>query len=210
MQMKIMIVDDDPLVNQSLKIILEQDENIEVVKMCSSGKEAVAAFPECKPDVVLSDIRMEDTDGLTATEEILKIDPSAKVILLTTFLDDEYINRALKVGARGYILKQDCASLATAVQAVYSGQTVFGGKIVERLPDLLNRSESFSWEEYDITPKEREVVELVAEGLSNKEIAQKMFLGEGTVRNMISSVLSKLDLRDRTQLACFYYQRIKI
>ena len=208
--MKIMIVDDDPLVNQSLKIILEQDENIEVVKMCSSGKEAVAAFPECKPDVVLSDIRMENTDGLTATEEILKIDPSAKVILLTTFLDDEYINRALKVGAKGYILKQDCASLATAVQAVYSGQTVFGGKIVERLPDLLNRSESFSWEEYDITPKEREVVELVAEGLSNKEIAQKMFLGEGTVRNMISSVLSKLDLRDRTQLACFYYQRIKI
>ena len=208
--MRIMIVDDDPLVNQSLKIILEQDSDIEVVSMCGSGREEIAAYPEAKPDVLLSDIRMEDTDGLDATAEILKIDPRAKVILLTTFLDDEYINRALKVGAKGYILKQDCASLASAVHAVQEGQTVFGGKIVERLPDLLNRSESFRWENFDITPKERELVELVAEGLSNKEIAQKMFLGEGTVRNMISSVLSKLDLRDRTQLACFYYQRIKI
>ena len=208
--MRIMIVDDDPLVTQSLKIILEQDKEIEVAGLFGSGREAIAEYPKIRPDVVLSDIRMEDTDGLDATAEILKIDPEAKVILLTTFLDDEYINRALKVGAKGYILKQDCASLSTAVHAVFEGQTVFGGKIVERLPDLLNRSESFSWEEFDITPKEKEVVELVAEGLSNKEIAQKMFLGEGTVRNMISSVLSKLDLRDRTQLACFYYQRIKI
>ena len=208
--MRIMIVDDDPLVNQSLKIILEQDSTIEVVSMCGSGREAIAAYPEVRPDVVLSDIRMEDTDGLDATAEILKTDPEAKVILLTTFLDDEYINRALKVGAKGYILKQDVGSLGSAVHAVQEGQTVFGGKIVERLPDLLNRSESFRWEDFDITPKERELVELVAEGLSNKEIAQKMFLGEGTVRNMISSVLSKLDLRDRTQLACFYYQRIMI
>ncbi|HAU50643.1 MAG TPA: DNA-binding response regulator [Clostridiales bacterium] len=208
--MRIMIVDDDPLVQESLKIILEKDGDIEVVRLCGSGREAVSAFAEAKPDLVLSDIRMEDMDGLQATSEILKIDPDAKVILLTTFLDDEYINQALKVGAKGYILKQDCASLSDAVRAVYGGQTVFGGKIVERLPDLLNRSESFRWEDYDITPKEKEIVELVAEGLSNKEIAQKMFLGEGTVRNMISSVLSKLDLRDRTQLACFYYQRIKI
>ncbi|MEE3351452.1 MAG: response regulator transcription factor [Saccharofermentanaceae bacterium] len=208
--MRIMIVDDDPLVQESLKIILEKDGDIEVVSLCGSGREAVSAFAEAKPDLVLSDIRMEDMDGLQATSEILKIDPDAKVILLTTFLDDEYINQALKVGAKGYILKQDCASLSDAVRAVYGGQTVFGGKIVERLPDLLNRSESFRWEDYDITPKEKEIVELVAEGLSNKEIAQKMFLGEGTVRNMISSVLSKLDLRDRTQLACFYYQRIKI
>ena len=90
--MRIMIVDDDPLVNQSLKIILEQDSTIEVVSMCGSGREAIAAYPEVRPDVVLSDIRMEDTDGLDATAEILKTDPEAKVILLTTFLDDEYIN----------------------------------------------------------------------------------------------------------------------
>lgn len=206
--MNLMIVDDDPFVTQSLKIILESDPEIKVTKICANGKEAIASYSEVKPDVVLSDIRMEETDGLTATEEILKIDPEAKVILLTTFLDDEYINRALKVGARGYVLKQDCASLGDAVKAVYGGQTVFGGKIVERLPNLMNRKESFCWEDYDITPKERELVELVAEGLSNKEIAARMYLGEGTIRNLMSSVLNKLDLRDRTQLACFYYQRI--
>ncbi len=206
--MNLMIVDDDPFVTQSLKIILESDPEIKVTKICANGKEAIASYSEVKPDVVLSDIRMEETDGLTATEEILKIDPEAKVILLTTFLDDEYINRALKVGAHGYVLKQDCASLGDAVKAVYGGQTVFGGKIVERLPNLMNRKESFCWEDYDITPKERELVELVAEGLSNKEIAARMYLGEGTIRNLMSSVLNKLDLRDRTQLACFYYQRI--
>lgn len=206
--MRIMIVDDDPLVTQSLKIILEQNPDICVSRLCKSGREALENYEEEKPDVVLSDIRMEDMDGLTATEEILKIDRDAKIILLTTFLDDEYINRALNVGARGYVLKQDCASIADAVKAVYGGQTVFGGKIVERLPNLMNRKEQFKWEDYDITPKEREMIEFVADGLSNKEIAEKMFLGEGTVRNLMSSVLSKLDLRDRTQLACFYYQHM--
>ena len=206
--MKIMIVDDDPLVTQSLKIILEQNEDIKVEKLCKSGREAVSEYPHVKPDIVLSDIRMEDMDGLTEAEEIIKLDKDAKVILLTTFLDDEYINRALNVGAKGYVLKQDSASLYDAVKAVYAGQTVFGGKIVERLPNLMNRKEKFNWDEYGILPKEKEVVELVAEGLSNKEIAEKMFLGEGTVRNIISSVLSKLELRDRTQLACFYYQHI--
>ncbi len=208
MAVKLMLVDDDPLVINSLKIILEQDADITVVKLCSSGKEAVASYSEVEPDVVISDIRMEDMDGLCATEELLKIDKSARVILLTTFLDDEYINKALKVGAKGYVLKQDCASLNDAVKAVFGGQTVFGSKIVERLPNLMNRTESFKWEDYDITPKEKELIELVAEGLSNKEIADRMYLGEGTVRNLMSSVLSKLDLRDRTQLVCFYYQHI--
>jgi DNA-binding NarL/FixJ family response regulator len=108
----------------------------------------------------------------------------------------------------GYIIKQDCGSLPSSVRAVASGQAVFGGKVVEKLPDLLNRKERFDPSEFDITPKELEVIELVADGLSNKEIAEKMFLGEGTVRNMVSSILTKLDLRDRTQLACFYYQKM--
>jgi len=162
-----------------------------------------------KPDVLVMDIRMDGMNGLDAAEKILADDPSQKILFLTTFLDDEYINKALKVGALGYVLKQDCASVGNAVRAVFEGQAVFGGKIVERLPNLMNQTAAFDWNEYDITPKEKQVVELVADGLSNKEIAQKLFLGEGTVRNMISSVLSKLDLRDRTQLACFYYQRIK-
>ena len=126
------------------------------------------------------------------------------------FLDDEDINRALKLGACGYIIKQDAAALPTSVRAVHKGQSVFGGKIVDRLPDLLNRTEKFDYAEYGITEKEQQLIELVADGLSNKEIADKMFLSEGTVRNLMSSVLAKLDLRDRTQLACFYYQKVKV
>ena len=208
--MNIVVIDDDKLVALSLKTILESTGNITVSATGSSGPEASALYREHRPDVLLMDIRMEGMNGIEAGEALLKEFPEAKILYLTTFSDDEYIIKALNMGAKGYILKQDCASLSSAVHAVYEGQTVFGGKIVERLPDLLNRSESFRWEDFDISPKEKELVELVAEGLSNKEIAQKMFLGEGTVRNMISSVLSKLDLRDRTQLACFYYQRIKI
>lgn len=207
--MRVIIVDDDPMVSMSLKIILENEPDVEVVATGSNGFEAIELVNANTPDVLVMDIRMDGMNGLDAAEKLLETNPSLKILFLTTFLDDEYINKALKVGALGYVLKQDCASIGNAVKAVYEGQAVFGGKIVERLPNLMNRTTGFNWAEYDITPKEQQVVELVADGLSNKEIAAKLFLGEGTVRNMISSVLSKLDLRDRTQLACFYYQRIK-
>ena len=161
-------------------------------------------------DVILMDIRMDGMDGLEAASKILLSKSDSKIIFLTTFLDDEYINKALTVGAKGYILKQDCEGIATCVRAVMDGKTVFAGKVVEKLPELLNRKERFDYSEFDINEKEQELIEHVAEGLSNKEIAEKMFLSEGTVRNMMSSVLNKLDLRDRTQLACFYYQKIKI
>ncbi len=207
---RVLIVDDDPLVSESLKIILDSEDDIEVVAALSSGAEAVDCASREKPDVTVMDIRMDGMNGLTAAERILANDPGAKIIFLTTFLDDEYINRALKLGARGYIIKQDAAALATGVRAVNDGQSVFGGKIVDRLPDLLNRKEKFDYEEFGITDKERQLIELVADGLSNKEIAEKMFLSDGTVRNLMSSVLAKLDLRDRTQLACFYYQKIRV
>ena len=207
---RVLIVDDDPLVSASLKIILESEGDIEVVAALTSGMEAVEAVSSDRPDVIVMDIRMDGMNGLTAAEKILEGDPGAKIIFLTTFLDDEYINKALKLGARGYIIKQDAAALATGVRAVYNGQSVFGGKIVDRLPDLLNRKAKFDYEEFGITDKERQLIELVADGLSNKEIAEKMFLSDGTVRNLMSSVLAKLDLRDRTQLACFYYQKIRL
>ncbi len=210
---KVMIVDDDPLVSGALKVILESDDKgdrIEVGDVVTSGKDAVDLALNAKPDVILMDIRMDGMNGLEAAGKILEEDKDAKIIFLTTFLDDEYINKALGIGAKGYILKQDCAGIASCVRAVTEGQIVFAGKVVSRLPELLNRKEHFDYAEFDITPKEQELIELVAEGLSNKEIAGKMFLSEGTVRNMMSQVLSKLDLRDRTQLACFYYQKIKI
>ena len=207
---RVMIVDDDPLVSESLKIILDSEDDIEVVAALSSGAQAVDLALSSKPDVTVMDIRMDGMNGLEAAEKIIAADRGSKIIFLTTFLDDEYINRALKLGARGYIIKQDAAALATGVRAVYNGQSVFGGKIVDRLPDLLNRKEKFNYEEFGITEKEQTLIELVADGMSNKEIADKMFLSEGTVRNLMSSVLAKLDLRDRTQLACFYYQKINV
>ena len=204
----VMIVDDDPFVSGSLKIILDNEPDIEVKAVAGSGEEAVKLASSEDPDVIVMDIRMEGMNGTDAAERIIKNGSKSAILFLTTFLDDEYINKALKIGAKGYIIKQDCGSLPSSVRAVASGQAVFGGKVVEKLPDLLNRKERFDPSEFDITPKELDVIELVADGLSNKEIAEKMFLGEGTVRNMVSSILTKLDLRDRTQLACFYYQKM--
>lgn len=210
---QVMIADDDPLVAGALKVILEQSaeeaDKIEVLRVCSSGRQAMEMCSKEKYDVILMDIRMDDMNGLEAAEQILAAFPATRIIFLTTFLDDAYINKALKVGARGYILKQDCASLPQVVRSVYGGQVVFAGKVVEKLPDVMNQKESFNYEKYDLTQKEQEVIVLVADGLSNKEIAERMYLGEGTVRNMVSTILSKLELRDRTQLACFYYQEIK-
>ena len=204
----VMIVDDDPFVSGSLKIILDNEPDIEVKDVANTGEEAVKLAPSVNPDVIVMDIRMEGMNGTDAAQKILENGSNAAILVLTTFLDDEYINKALKIGAMGYIIKQDCGSLPSSVRAVASGQAVFGGKVVEKLPDLLNRKERFDPSEFDITPKELEVIKFVADGLSNKEIAEKMFLGEGTVRNMVSSILTKLDLRDRTQLACFYYQKM--
>ena len=150
------------------------------------------------------DIRMEEMDGLAASKEILSRYPQARILLLTTFLDDEYIIQALKLGAKGYLLKQDYNSIIPALKAVYSGQTVYGSEITAKLPGLLNNQKSFPWEDYHIGPRELEVIDLVAQGLSNKEIAGKLYLSEGTVRNYLSAVLDKLELRDRTQLAVFY------
>lgn len=207
--MKVLIADDDPLVAGALKVILEAQNDIEVAGVASNGEEAVSMAASLLPDVAVMDIRMDGMNGIEAASLILKEHKEIKILFLTTFLDDEYINQALSMGASGYILKQDSGTLPSAVRAVGGGQIVFGGRIVEKLPDLLNRKEQFDYDSYGISDKEKELIEMVAEGLSNKEIAEKMFLGEGTVRNMMSSVLSKLDLRDRTQLACFYYQKIK-
>ena len=137
---------------------------------------------------------------------ILKEFPQARILFLTTFLDDEYIVRALKIGAKGYILKQKFESIVPAIKAVHLGQSVFGDEIVTKLPGLLQADEAFRYADYDISEKELELISLVAKGLSNREIAQALYLSEGTVRNYLSGILEKLSLRDRTQLAVFYYQ----
>ncbi|MCR5149074.1 MAG: response regulator transcription factor [Eubacterium sp.] len=204
--MRILIVDDDSLVAMSLKTILSSDSEIEVAATGSSGAEAIKLYEEYKPDVLLMDIRMAGMTGLEAGAAIIEKYSDAKILYLTTFNDDEYIIKAISLGAKGYIIKQDFDSIIPAVKTVYKGQSVFGNDIIEKLPDMINRKESFDYQKSGITPQEMEIIEEVANGLSNKEIADKLYLSEGTVRNYLSNILRKLDLRDRTNLAIFYYQ----
>ena len=204
--MKVLIVDDDSLVAMSLKTILSSDSEIEVTGTGNDGAEAIRLFDEQKPDVLLMDIRMAGMSGLDAGSEILSKHPEARILYLTTFNDDEYIIRAISIGAKGYIIKQDFESIIPAVKSVYKGQSVFGNAITEKLPDIINKKKSFDYAGQGITPQELEIIEEVAKGLSNKEIADSLCLSEGTVRNYLSNVLRKLDLRDRTNLAIFYYQ----
>ncbi len=206
--MRTVIVDDDNLVAISLKTILEADKDIEVVATGNDGKEAVELYSRYQPEVLLMDIQMKEMSGLEAAEQILQNHPQAKILFLTTFSDNEYIVKALNIGAKGYILKQDFEGIVPALRAVEQGQSVFGGEIVNKIPVLMQSKESFDYAKYEISEKEQEIIEQVALGKSNKEIAKTLFLSEGTVRNYISSVLDKLSLRDRTQLAVFYYRNV--
>lgn len=205
--MNLLLIDDDKLVCTSLKTILSADSDISVVGMGYNGKEAIRLYNELNPDVLLMDIRMDVMTGLEAGEHILSKHREAKILYLTTFLDDEYIIKALNIGAKGYMLKQDFEGIMSAVKAVNLGHNVYGTEIVNKLPKLLSQPEErFSYEAYDITEKEYEIILKIADGLSNKEIAEVLFLSEGTIRNYISLILEKLSLRDRTQIAIFYYK----
>jgi len=203
---RIILADDDAIVSSSLKTILEVDRDINVVGIGHNGEQAIALYKEHKPDVALLDIQMPGKTGLEAAKEIIDFDPGAKVLFLTTFSDNEYIIKALSLGAKGYILKQDFASIAPALKAVLSGQNVYGTDIISKLPTLMEGKPAFSFSEFDINDSEEEIITLVAQGLNNKEIAETLFLSEGTVRNYLSNILNKLGLRDRTQLAVFYYK----
>ena len=207
--MNIAVIDDDKLVALSLKTILESTGKITVAAIGESGREAVDLYRKHKPDVMLMDIRMEGMNGIEAGETILEEYHDARILYLTTFSDDEYVIKALNMGAKGYILKQDFESIAPALEAVMKGQSVFGDKIINKLPELITSKEEFDYAGHGINDKEREIMELVATGLSNKEIAAELYLGEGTVRNYISTLLDKLELRDRTQLAVYYYTEVK-
>lgn len=207
--MNVLIVDDDRVVGISLKTILEAEPDITVPALGKDGTEAIALYKEHRPDILLMDIRMEGMNGLDAATTILATDPSAKILFLTTFSDDEYIVRALRLGAKGYLLKQDFESIVPALHAVYGGQNVFGSEVVKKIPDILSTPKEPEVGALPLNEKEFEIMKLVAEGLNNKEIAQTLFLSEGTVRNYLSSTLEKLNLRDRTQLAIYYYKHVQ-
>ncbi|MDO5689333.1 MAG: response regulator transcription factor [Tissierellia bacterium] len=201
--MRILIVDDDKIITYALKTIIESEEDMSVVAVGFSCDEAIQLYRESQPDIALLDIRMGERTGLDALDEILAIDPQAKVIFLTTFLDDEYIIKAISKGSKGYLLKSEFENIIPALRAVGAGQIVYEAKVVEKIPSLL-QSGVISGVSADLTEKEIEIMAKVADGFNNREIATLLYLSEGTIRNYISSILDKLELRDRTQLAIYY------
>jgi len=208
--MTLILADDDPLVTAALQTILQADDSLQVLGTAAGGAEAIDLYFKHRPDLALLDIRMGSVSGLDAAEAILSRDPEAKLLFLTTFSDDDYILRALRMGAMGYILKQDFDKIIPALHAAHAGQRVLGGEVVARLPQLMDDpGKKAAPEPLGLREREMRIIGLVAEGLSNREIAEAVFLSEGTVRNYISTILDKLDLLDRTQLAVFYYRNLK-
>lgn len=211
---KVLIVDDQELIRQSLKVVLNVSPGIEVVATADSGNEALKHAAAHKPDVVLMDIRMPGMDGVEATRLIKERYPNIKVIVLTTFDDDEYVFGALQNGASGYLLKgSNVSELADAIQIAYSGGAMINpniaSKMISQFSHMAKGSMQVQVDEQataDITKSEWQIIRTVGQGMSNKEIAAELHLSEGTVRNAISSVLLKLNLRDRTQLAIWAVQ----
>ncbi|MCL2372753.1 MAG: response regulator transcription factor [Defluviitaleaceae bacterium] len=201
--MNIILADDDKIVQMSLKTIIEAEGDIKVLATANDGEEAITLYNQHQPDVALFDIQMPNASGIDAAKAILSQNPAAKILFLTTFEDDEYIGKAIAIGAKGYILKHNFETIAQSLRTVASGQAVFGTEIIQRIKP---QSAAPDFSKWDLTEKETELIKYVGEGLNNKEIARAMFLTEGTVRNYLSSVLEKLNLRDRTQLAVFYYK----
>lgn len=203
---QVIVIDDDRLVTESLKAILEASQEIQVVATGHSATEAVQLFGRFQPNVLLMDIRMGEETGITAAKKIFSTHPRAQILLLTTFTDKEYIAEALKIGIKGYLIKQNLADIVPAIKAVTSGQAVFGNEIVGTLADILVQKQNNLEKKIQLSPREEEILLQVAAGKNNKEIAACLFLSEGTVRNYISQLLEKLELRDRTQLAIYYYK----
>lgn len=211
---KVLIADDQELIRQSLQIVLEIEKDIEVSGVAGNGLEVIRAVRKKRPDVILMDIRMPEMDGVVCTQIIKENYPDIKVIILTTFDDDEYVFNALKYGASGYLLKGiSTKELTGAIRKVHMGSAMINGDIASKVVKLFSRMARSNitiqvdeGQTADLKQAEWQMIALVGRGMSNKEIAGKLSLSEGTVRNSLSSILKKLDLRDRTQLAIWAVQ----
>ncbi|AHV99312.1 response regulator [Paenibacillus sabinae] len=207
---KVVIVDDDSFIRESLKVLVGMDPDIEVTGAAADGGEALRLLESgTEANVVLMDIRMPGVDGVEGTRLIKRGFPQAAVLMLTTFDDDEYIIEALKGGASGYLLKNIPPDrIIQGIKTVHEGNMLIHPDIARKLAGFLQpaaaETASCSLDSYGLTKTELSVVAAIAEGYSNKEIAAELFLSEGTVKNYITEILSKLGLRDRTQIAIFY------
>lgn len=211
---KLLIADDQELIRQSLQILLGTEPEFEVTDAVENGKEVMRSIRKDRPDVILMDIRMPEMDGVVCTQIIKENYPDIKIIILTTFDDDEYVFNALKYGASGYLLKGiSTKELIEAIRKVYHGTAMINGDIASKVVKLFSKMAQSNiaiqineQQTADLKDTEWKIISLVGNGLSNKEIASKLRLSEGTVRNGLSNILSKLDLRDRTQLAIWSVQ----
>ena len=221
-KIKVIIADDSDFVRDGMKIILDVDDDFEVIGTASNGREAIELAEKQKPDVFLMDIQMPEMDGIDATKYIVEHD-LGKVLILTTFDDDDLVKRALKNGAKGYLIKNHTPEhLKQMIKSVYNGTGVMDENILDALTKLtvsgekatdandqansskLVRNLADGFDASDYTDRELDIIKAVAEGLSNKQIAEKLYISEGTVKNYITNILSKEDLSHRTALAVYY------
>ncbi len=208
-KIKVIIADDSDFVRDGMKIILDVDEEFEVIGVAASGREAIEIAEKIPPDIFLMDIQMPDMDGIEATKIIVERE-LGKVLILTTFDDDDLVKQALKNGARGYLIKNHTPEhLKQMIKSVYYGSGVMDENILETLTKQTGEASGQSegeggFDASEFSERELEIIREVAEGLSNKEIAAKLFISEGTVKNHISGILSKTGLSHRTALAVYY------
>jgi DNA-binding NarL/FixJ family response regulator len=210
-RVRVVIADDDDLMRAGLKAVLSSDESVDVVGEASDGVAALEEVRALRPDVVLMDVRMPNLDGVAATRELVTASPEAKVVILTTFEQDDYIFGALNAGASGFLLKRTSPEeLIAAIHTVAAGESLLSPSVTRRVIDRMARQPvgeaAYDRRLDELTPREREVLEQVARGLSNREIADNLVIEESTVKTHVKRILMKLRLRDRVQAVIFAYE----
>jgi DNA-binding NarL/FixJ family response regulator len=218
---RLLLVDDQALIRRGLKALLKPETELEMIGEAADGQAALLQIEALQPDLVLMDIRMPIMDGVAATREISQRFPQVKVLILTTFDDTEYVSQALQCGAAGYLLKDTpVEELVQAIQLVHKGYTQLAPGLAQKLmagataattaaTTTTIGASTTALDAYELTPREQEILNLIAAGASNKEIAQQLYISEKTVKNHITSILSRLGLRDRTQAAILVHSIIK-
>ena len=203
---KLLLVDDHQMVRLGLSSYFSIQDDMEVIGEAEEGQEGVEQALSLRPDVILMDLVMDGMDGIEATKEILAQWPEAKIIIVTSFIDDEKVFPAMEAGASGYMLKTSSASeIADAIRSAYEGDTVFEEEVTQKIIERNHMSQEYLLHD-DLTNRETEILQLIAQGLSNQEIADECFITLKTVKTHVSNILSKLDVSDRTQATIYEFK----